>query len=94
MKGSEYSNYFFAYDDEYSPSVMAYTLNASVGGETILPEKVTFAHWNNLAASVFDYEPVSDYTQSLNFTNPYNEKFMTADFQMARWNLSTEKRRI
>ena len=79
MQGSEYSNYFFAYDDEYSPSVTAYTLNASVGGKTIVPEKVTFAHWNNLASSVFDYEPVEDYTKSLNFTNPYNEKFMTAD---------------
>ena len=79
MSGSEYSNYFFAYDDEYSPSITAYTLNATVGGKTIVPEKVTFAHWNNLAASVFDYEPVDDYTQSLNFTNPYNEKYMTAD---------------
>lgn len=79
MQGNEYSNYFFAYDDEYTPGITAYTLNASVGGKTIVPEKVTFAHWNNLAASVFDYEPVEDYTQSLNFTNPYNEKYMTAD---------------
>ncbi|MBQ3559803.1 MAG: hypothetical protein IJA07_09855 [Agathobacter sp.] len=79
MQGNEYSNYFFAYDDEYTPGITAYTLNASVGGKTIVPEKVTFAHWNNLAASVFDYEPVADYTQSLNFTNPYNEKYMTAD---------------
>lgn len=79
LSGSEYSNYFFAYDDEYSPSVTAYTLNATVGGKTIIPEKVTFAHWNNLASSVFDYEPEEDYTQSLNFTNPYNLKYMTAD---------------
>ena len=79
MSGSDYSNYFFAYDDEYSPSITAYTLNATVGGKTIVPEKVTFAHWNNLASSVFDYEPEEDYTQSLNFTNPYNEKYMTAD---------------
>jgi len=79
ISGDEYSNYFFAYDDEYSPSVTAYTLNATVGGKTIVPKKVTFAHWNNLAASVFDYEPEADYSQSLNFTNPYNEKYMTAD---------------
>ena len=79
ISGSEYSNYFFAYDDEYTPSITAYTLNASIGGKTLVPEKVTFAHWNNLAASVFDYEPDPDYTKSLNFTNPYNKKYMTAD---------------
>lgn len=85
LKGDEYSNYFFAYDDEYTPGITAYTLNASVGGKTIVPEKVTFAHWNNLAASVFDYEPHEDYTQSLNFTNPYNEKYMTADSATAMY---------
>lgn len=57
VSGSEYSNYFFAYDDLEAPTVTAYTLNASVAGEMIVPAKVTFAHWGNLAASVFDYQP-------------------------------------
>ncbi|MBR2929863.1 MAG: hypothetical protein IKC32_01415 [Clostridia bacterium] len=57
VSGSEYYNYFFAYDDLTSPTVTAYTLNASVAGEMIVPSKVTFAHWGSLAATVFDYQP-------------------------------------
>ena len=57
ISGGEYANYFFAYDDLTSPTVTAYTLNASVAGEMIVPKAVTFAHWGNLAASVFDYQP-------------------------------------
>ena len=56
LQGDAYANYFFAYDDLESPTVTAYTLNASVAGEMILPSKVTFAHWGNLAATVFDYQ--------------------------------------
>ncbi len=85
LAGTDYSNYFFAYDDEYAPSVTAYVLNATVGGTAIVPEKVTFAHWNNLASSVFDYEPEADHTQSLNFTNPFNEQYMTADSAVAMY---------
>ena len=57
VAGSDYYNYFFAYDDKVSPTVTAYTLNGSINGESIVPEKVTFAHWYNLASNVFDYTP-------------------------------------
>jgi len=83
ITGSEYSNYFFAYDDEVSPSVTAYTVNASVGGVTIVPEKVTFAHWNNLASTVYEYKTGADPKETLNFTNPYNKEFLTADSAFA-----------
>lgn len=85
LTGEEYSNYFFAYDNEMSPSITAYTMNASVGGVTVVPEKVTFAHWNNLAASVFDYEPGDNPDETLNFTNPYNKEYMTADSAVAMY---------
>ena len=81
ISGNGYSNYFFAYDSETAPTVTAYMLNASVAGETIVPEKVTFAHWNNLAASVFDYEPSLDAPHD--FTDPYNLEYMTADSAVA-----------
>ena len=83
LSGSEYSNYFFAYDDEVSPSVTAYTVNASIGGVTVVPEKVTFAHWNNLASTVYEYNPGDDVKNNLNFTNPYNKEFLTADSAFA-----------
>ena len=81
VSGSDYYNYFFAYDSKTAPTVTAYTLNASVAGEVIVPAKVTFAHWNNLAASVFDYEPSA--TDPLDYTDPYNLEFMTADSAVA-----------
>lgn len=85
VSGNAYSNYFFAYDDEMSPSVTAYTVNATIGGVTVLPEKATFAHWNSLASSVFDYDPGEDPTQTLNFTNPYNKEYLTADSAVAMY---------
>ena len=81
--GTGYSNYFFAYDSETAPTVTAYMLNATVGGETVVPEKVTFAHWNNLASTVFDYQP--DEVAPLDFTNQYNLDFMTADSAVAMY---------
>lgn len=81
VSGKDYNNYFFAYDSKTAPTVTAYTVNASVDGEVIVPSKVTFAHWNNLAASVFDYEPSVD--DPFNFTDPYNLDFMTADSAVA-----------
>ena len=81
IDGNGYSNYFFAYDSEVAPTVTAYMLNASVAGETIVPEKVTFAHWNNLAATVFDYQPSSD--EPHDFKDQYNLEFMTADSAVA-----------
>lgn len=83
VNGNGYSNYFFAYDSETAPTVTAYMLNASVGGETIVPEKVTFAHWNNLASTVFEYQP--DAENPLDFTDQYNLDFMTADSAVAMY---------
>ena len=85
LTGSEYSNYFFAYDDEMAPSVTAYTVNASIGGVTVVPEKVTFAHWNSLASTVYDYNVGADVKNNLNFTNPYNKEYLTADSAFAMY---------
>lgn len=76
---SSYQNSFFAYDDPQNPSVFAYFLNGSVGDTASTPEKVTFAHWNNLAATVFAYDP----DESLYFTTPYNRDYLTADSAFA-----------
>ncbi len=82
VSGTDYSNYFFAYDDKASPNVTSYTLNASVGGESIVPTRVTFAHWANLASTVFDYTPDTD--APLNFTNAYASiDYLTADSAVA-----------
>lgn len=83
---SSYQSSFFAYDDPYNPSVFAYFLNGSVGDIASVPAKVTFAHWNNLAATVFDYTP----DESLYFTTPYNRDYLTADSAFALYyNLGT-----
>ena len=76
---TDYQNNFFAYDDPQNPSIMAYFLNGTVGDTVSKPEKVTFGHWNNLAASVFDYAPDG----SLDFTTPYNRDYLTADSAFA-----------
>ena len=82
VSGADYSNYFFAYDDKDSPRVTSYTLNANVGGESIVPTRVTFAHWANLASTVFDYTPDTD--EPLNFTDTYASiDYLTADSAVA-----------
>lgn len=81
ISGEDYNNFFYLYDSRTAPTVVAYTVNAQVGGETIVPEKVTFAHWNNLAATEFDYEPAE--TDPLDFTSIYNADYMTADSAVA-----------
>ena len=83
---SSYQNSFFAYDDPQNPSVFAYFLNGSVGDIASTPAKVTFAHWNNLAATIFDYTPDT----TLYFTTPYNRDYLTADSAFALYyNLGT-----
>ena len=81
ISGEEYNNFFYLYDSRTAPSVVAYTVNAQVGGETVVPKKVTFAHWNNLASTEFDYEPAQ--TDPLDFTSIYNADYMTADSAVA-----------
>jgi len=84
VKGSDYYNYFFSYDDKTSPNVTAYTLNASIDGENIVPEKVTFAHWYNLASNVFDYTPSVD--EPLKFTELYGSiDHLTQDSAVAMY---------
>ncbi|WP_027399887.1 S-layer homology domain-containing protein [Anaerovorax odorimutans] len=73
--GSLYEKTFFAYDDVNNPTILAYTVNASINEQECKPDKVAFGHWNNLAASVFDFTPDTD----LSFTNPNNKKYLTAD---------------
>lgn len=62
---------FFAYDDSSAPSVTAYTVNSA----NALPYKVAFAHWNNIAATAFDFAPDT----SMTFTNKDNLLYQTAD---------------
>ena len=52
---------FYASDSLTDPSVEAYSVNATI------PYKAAFAHWNNLAASLFEFE--ADFTLGVNFTN-------------------------
>ena len=68
--GEAYNNALFGYDNPKAPSVTAYTVNASINNKIVAPYQIAFGHWNNLASSVFDFEP----DNSLTFTNPYNEK--------------------
>ena len=84
VSGADYYNYFFAYDDKVSPNVTSYTLNASIDGESIVPEKVTFAHWYNLASNVFDYTPSVE--KPLKFTELYGSvDHLTQDSAVAMY---------
>ncbi len=59
----------YAIDDAMIPTMTAYSVNSTS------PYQIAFGHWNNLASSLFDFSPDS----SLEFTNPYNEAYLTAD---------------
>lgn len=76
---SGYTKTFYAFDDPGYPTVVAYTINASIENEECKPYQTTFAHWNNLASTVFSYETDYDMT----FTNPYNKSYQTADSAFA-----------
>ncbi len=73
--GAPFYGTMISVDDAKTPKLTAYTVNAAVNGQTLSPSKVAIGHWNNLAATVFDFVP----DPTLTFTNPYNEQFMTAD---------------
>lgn len=62
---------FFAYDDQDAPGITAYTVNSA----DTLPYQVAFAHWNNLAATAFDFVP----DNTMTFTNRDNLLYQTAD---------------
>ena len=75
VDGSTVGHMMFGYDNENTPKITAYTVNASVDNKECVPKKVAFGHWNNLAATIYDFEPNEDLT----FTNPYNAQYLTAD---------------
>ncbi len=60
---------FYAVDDPANPGITAYSVSAT----DQLPYQVAFGHWNNLAASLFDFTPTP-----LDFTKDQND-YMTAD---------------
>lgn len=74
ITGDQIPANFFAYNDYENPSITAYTVN-DTAQDGIKPYQVTFAHWNNLAATEFEYTPQADLT----FTNKYNAQYLTAD---------------
>ncbi|MDR2713265.1 MAG: S-layer homology domain-containing protein [Clostridiales bacterium] len=69
---------FVAYNDYENPSLAAYTIK-DIGAGAITPYQVAFAHWNSIAATVFDFIP----DPALFFTTAYNKRFKTADSAMA-----------
>lgn len=75
IDGGSIGNMMFGYDDEFLPKITAYTVNATVDDQECVPEKVAFGHWNNLAATVYDFTP----NENLTFTNEYNVQYLTAD---------------
>lgn len=63
---------YFVRDNPYSSSIVGYGVNSVFTEQK--PYKMTFAHWANIASTVFDYTP----DETLNFTNSLNDK-KTAD---------------
>lgn len=69
---------FFAYDDYVNPTIAAYTIFDPADG-ALQPYQLAFGHWNNLAATVFDFTP----NGGLTFTNAQNRQYLTADSAFA-----------
>lgn len=63
---------YFVRDNPYSSNIVGYGVNSVFTEQK--PYKMTFAHWANIASTVFDYTP----DEKLNFTNNLNNK-KTAD---------------
>lgn len=66
---------FFAYDDPAQPGITAYSM-----ATRFKPYRLAFAHWNNLAKTLFDF---NDPDNTLTFTNANNASYLTADSAMA-----------
>ncbi len=60
---------FYAVDDTANPGIVAY----SVSNLSDLPYQVALGHWNNLAASLFDFAP-----STVDFTKDQND-YLTSD---------------
>ena len=65
---------FYASDSLADPSVEAYSVNATI------PYKAAFAHWNNLAASLFEFEA----DETVSFISTRNE-YLTSDSAYAMY---------
>ena len=63
---------YFVRDNPYSSSIVGYGVNSVFTEQK--PYKMTFAHWANIASTIFDYTP----DEKLNFTNSIND-LKTAD---------------
>lgn len=74
VTGDDVPASFFAYNDSFSPTVAAYSINEKLP-DVKKPYQISFAHWNNIAATVFDYTVPED---PIYFTNGYNQ-YKTAD---------------
>ena len=70
-----YNKSFYAANNTTDPTIIAYTINASIDDQECKPYRTVLAHWNNLASTVFDYIP----DETMNFTNAYNVQYMTSD---------------
>ena len=67
VTGADLPQNFYAVDDVSAPGVEAFSVNSTI------PYQAAFGHWNNLAATLFDFTP-----SGVNFTNSTNE-YLTAD---------------
>ena len=76
-----YNKSFYGYNDPFSPTITSYVVNASVDNRECKPYQTTFAHWNNLASTVFDY----NVDEGMTFTNPNNKKYLTSDSAFAMY---------
>ena len=70
-----YEKSFYAVTSPESPRIVAYTINATIDEKECIPYRTVFAHWNNLASTVFDYTP----EETMTFTNYNNRKYLTSD---------------
>ena len=70
-----YEKSFYAVTSPESPRIVAYTINATIDERECVPYKTVFAHWNNLASTVFDYTA----DETMTFTNFSNKKYLTSD---------------
>ncbi len=70
-----YQKSFYGANNPTDPTIVAYTINASVNNEECKPYRTVFAHWSNLASTVFDYTP----DETMYFTNANNLQYRTSD---------------
>lgn len=80
LLGSDYTSGFipesiYASDNDGLSGTAAYSINTTA-------YKAVFAHWNNLASTVFEYTP----NPAMTFTNANNIEYQTADSAYAVYN--------